>query len=113
MAEALPILALDGDHRYMIAKGRLDSEKTPTQVRANQAKRFFGTPCGFLRKLFHRIGSPPGPQQSVAFNDLLQGSQHNWLAGRSSRESRRSCGAKAMNATRARKKICEFFRHPL
>src|SRR5207244_8392087 len=62
MAEARPIFTLDRDHGYMMAKGRLDSEKAPTQVRSHEAKRFFGTPRVFLRKLFHRVGPPPRTQ---------------------------------------------------
>src|SRR5437762_11041868 len=113
VAEALAIFAFDSDHRYMMAKGRLDSEETPAQVRPLQAKRFLGTPRGFLRKLFQRIGPPPRAQQSVAFDDFLQRSQHNKLAGCSCREARRSCGAKTMTATRARRKISEFLWNPL
>ena len=113
MAEARPIFTLDRDHGYMMAKGRLDSEKAPTQVRSHEAKRFFGIPRVFLRKLFHRVGPPPRTQQSVAFDDFLQRSQHNRLAGCSCREARRGCGAKTMTATRARKKISEFLRNPL
>jgi len=62
MAQSLAIFALDSDHRYMMAKGRLDSEETPTQVRPLQAKRFLDTPGGFLRKLFQTIGPPPRTQ---------------------------------------------------
>src|SRR2546429_4382674 len=69
MAESLAIFALDSDHRYMMAKGRLDSEETPTQVRSLQAKRFLGIPRGVLRRLFQRIDPPPRAQSSVAFDD--------------------------------------------
>src|SRR5439155_14394520 len=113
MAESLAIFALHSDHRYMMTKGRLDSEETPTQVRSLQAERFLVTPRGFLRKLFDRIGPPPTAQQSVAFDDFLQRSQHNRLAGCSCRKARRSCGTKTMRATRSRKKISEIRRNPL
>src|SRR5207237_1790351 len=108
MAESLAIFALDSDHRYMMAKVRLDSEETPTQVRPLQAKRFLGTPRGFLSNLFQRIGPPPRAQQSVAFDDFLQRSHDNRFAGCSFCEASLSFGAKTMSATRVRIKISEF-----
>jgi len=83
------------------------------QVRSLKAKRFLGGPRGFPMEFFHRVPSPPRPQQCVAFDNFLQGSQHDGLAGGSGREAGRSRRTKTMTATRARKKISEFLRNPL
>src|SRR5882672_8514616 len=96
-----------------MAEGRLDSEETPTQIGTLQSDCVLSAPCRFCGIFLHRISAPPCARHSVAFDDFLQGPQHNRLAGCSCGKAGRSCGTKTMSGSGSRIKIGKFLGSPM